>query len=84
MQLKCPGYAGGANTESLNESQENILKKIPVNIKEYEGYKRDPKWRPLKKEDIIVPKRGRFSGLNHFRNSIKKTPACYWLKDDPK
>ncbi len=51
VQLANPACGGGANSESLIEAQEKILKGYPTTIKEtniiHKKYKRNQKWRPL-------------------------------------
>lgn len=46
-----PHSAGGPNRLSLAASQAEILKALPLDIREYRGYRRDPRWRPLGGED---------------------------------
>lgn len=51
-----PHSAGGANRVSLAASQAEILKDLPLDIREYRGFRRDPRWRPLCGEDRIKVK----------------------------
>ena len=52
VQLSHPGYAGGANEESLWDCQQTILSEYPPDQKEHGPYSRDPSWRPLEPEDV--------------------------------
>jgi hypothetical protein len=52
VQLANPCSGGGANSESLYESQLQALKKVPLEIKEHEGICRSSTWRPLNQKEI--------------------------------
>ena len=52
LQLANPCSGGGANSESLYESQLNALRDVPLEIKEYKGIQRSTIWRPLNKKEI--------------------------------
>ncbi len=71
---------GGANEGSLFDFQQEILVKIPTEIREHNGYKRHLKWRPLTEEDCQpksdIPK----SGLEYFQAAAQDTPPYYWEK----
>lgn len=55
VQLRSPGYAGGANSESLCEYQARIaLVKSPPVIQVYQGFRRDPAWRPLRSSECFT------------------------------
>ena len=41
VQLRFPAMNGGANKESLYESQQIWIEKIPLDVQEYNGYSRD-------------------------------------------
>ena len=77
VQLKYPGMRGGANGGSLKEYQDKILKKIPLNIKEYDGNKRDSKWRPLRDAEVINSDKG--TGINYFHAAGEEISQYYWL-----
>ncbi len=79
VQLKYPGMRGGANTSSLKEYQDLILKEIPVDVREYKGNKRDLKWRPLKENEIIDSNKG--TGKNYFHAAGENSPDYYWLNE---
>jgi hypothetical protein len=66
LQLDDPTYAGGANADSLAKSQDAILKFHPPEIAEEEGFRRDPRWRPLRVEDL--------------RRKTDEEPDYYWLR----
>ncbi|HSA96047.1 MAG TPA: CPCC family cysteine-rich protein [Acidobacteriota bacterium] len=65
VQLADPTYSGGANDLSLATSQKEILKSLPVEIVEHNGFRRDPQWRPLRDEDL--------------RERSDGEPDYYWL-----
>lgn len=81
VQLKYPLLRGGANRECLLESQENILKEIPIDIKEYKGYSRDIGWRPLLLKDYDSAKKLPQSGLDYFNSATEEDEdKYYWRK----
>ncbi|MCL4271554.1 MAG: hypothetical protein KJZ72_18495 [Anaerolineales bacterium] len=80
VQLDNPVLRGGANGTSPFDYQQEVLVKVPVEIREHNGYKRHPKWRPLTEEDYRpksdIPK----SGLEYFQAAGQDTPPYYWEK----
>jgi len=52
VQLANPCSSGGANSESLYESQLKAIKETPLEMKEYEGINRSTNWRPLNPNEI--------------------------------
>lgn len=68
VQLEDPTFAGGANIDSLATSQAEILKFHPPEIAEENGVRRDPRWRPLRDEDL--------------RRRTDEEPGYYWLRHD--
>ena len=68
VQLVDPTYSGGANSDSLATSQNKILKSLPVEIVEHNGFRRDPQWRPLRDEDL--------------RKRSEEEPDYYWLRNE--
>ncbi len=52
VQLANPCSRGGANKESLYESQIKSLDRWPMDVKEYQGFKRGSTWRPLSPEEV--------------------------------
>ena len=82
VQLAYPAMRGGANTGSLLEYQLEILKKIPAEIHEHDGYKRHSEWRPLTKEDCKPDPDIPRSGLEYFHAAGKDSPPYYW--ENPK
>ena len=80
VQLGNPILRGGANGGSLLDYQQEILVEIPTEIREHNGYKRHPKWRPLTEEDCQpksdIPK----SGFEYFLAAAQDTPTYYWEK----
>jgi len=80
VQLQHPSLAIGANRHSLWQEQELILQRYPTTVREAKGYERDPKWRPLKPEELVtagVPQTGR----EYFDAMGDDPPAYYWLKE---
>ena len=49
--------AGGANGDSLRETQQRLLAHIPVNIQSADGFVRDERWRPLEEEEASEAER---------------------------
>ena len=83
IQLRFPLLQGGANRESLMEYQINILKQIPVDIKEHQGYLRDPDWRPLGEMDIQPDQESPKTGYEYSLAAKEDSPSYYW-KSGPK
>ena len=68
--------SGGANKESLCESQRIWIEKIPLEVQEYNGYSRDKDWRPLTIEESssAAPTTTR----NYFNEAAEESPLYYW------
>ena len=81
VQLRHPTLAGGANSRSLWEEQERILKRYPTTLREAKGVERDPSWRPLKPEETITPDIPQ-TGREYFDAIGDQPPLYYWLKED--
>ena len=58
VQLWMPTSPVGANKASLIAYQQEWTLRIPLDVQEYQGYLRDPNWRPLKPEEVVEPKFG--------------------------
>lgn len=55
VQLEAPGYAGGANHDSLYNHQQGIaLMLVPFGIDLFRGYRRAPGWRPVRPEEALA------------------------------
>ena len=54
VQLSRPGFAGGANKDSLWDHQQEILQDHPPEQMSFERYVRLPAWRPLQRNDLVV------------------------------
>lgn len=78
VQLRYPAMTGGANTKSLYESQQVWIKRIPLEVQEYEGCMRNREWRPLNLEECssLVPT----SGQEYFDAAAEESPPYYWQK----
>jgi hypothetical protein len=83
VQLRFPLLQGGANTESLVEHQINVLMQIPVDITEYQGYLRDPDWRPLGEIDVQSNEGLPETGHDYFHAAKEDSSSYYW-KTKPK
>ncbi len=80
VQLKHPFMRGGANGGSLFDYQQEILKEIPIEVREHSGYVRDSDWYPLRLEDFVEDKSTPNSGLSYFTAATEKAPTYYWEK----
>jgi len=80
VQLANPCSGGGANSESLHESQVTSLEILPLEIKEYKGIKRCTNWRPLNTEEIDKYKTQ--AKEKHWANkgALDESEA-YWVKN---
>ncbi|MHC4744192.1 MAG: CPCC family cysteine-rich protein [Planctomycetota bacterium] len=79
VQLRFPGMSGGANSESLYESQARTLEDYPIDVMEAEGIARDPEWRPLKTSEVIE-----FGDQPEqpFDSSVDDSAKYYWKVED--
>ncbi len=84
VQLKYPLMRGGANGGSLLDYQQEILKKIPAEIKESDGYFRGSDWRPLRSEDYSDQENIPKNGLGYFLSATECEPSYYWKQDKKK
>ena len=84
VQLAHPAMRGGANRESLVESQISILKELPVEIRKRDGVLRDPQWRPLREEEVKFRPDAPKDGTSYFHAACSEEPAYYWLHDEKK
>lgn len=80
VQLKYPGMRGGANGHSLFEFQKEFLKEIPVDIRIYQGFQRDPDWRPLTEAEGRIDNNQPNNGITYFFASAEDAPRYYWKK----
>ena len=78
VQLQFPSMRGGANIESLFEHQSEILKGLPLSVKEVEAYRRDERWRPLTTEDCGAAEGMPQSGREYFESIDTAEPKYYW------
>lgn len=69
LQLANPAYRGGANRESLAELQQEILREIPAEVTDHDGFTRDLGWRPVSPEE---------SQANLSVRTPIRTPDYYW------
>jgi Cysteine-rich CPCC len=80
VQLRHPLMGGGANTESLFESQQNILHVVPAEVKEYRGHLRCVDWRPLGRSDLGTGVDAPETSVGYFNAAAADSPAYYWEK----
>ena len=78
VQLAHPTMRGGANVESLIESQHAALLKYPLEVASAMGFSRAPEWRPLQQSDLDNSN-APSSGLSYFQAAASESPAYYWL-----
>jgi len=78
VQLSHPTMRGGANRESLLEWQRNILKDVPQQITDYQGFRREPSWRPLTDLDCAPDALTPTDGFIYFEAAVAESPAYYW------
>jgi hypothetical protein len=79
-QLEYPGLGLGPNDGSLCEEQAKILKKIPVIIKVYKGFKRDDEWRQLHFDECITLSKPHETGMDYFNLIGEEKFKYYWKK----
>jgi hypothetical protein len=82
VQLAHPFMRGGANGGSLFDCQQEILKEIPAEIREYEGDMREINWRPLRKEDFRADAETPKTGFEYFNSAAEILPSYYWEEDN--
>ena len=80
VQLRFPAMRGGANRESLFEWQEQLLRELPTDLAEHEGWGRCPDWRPLTMEECGDTTGMPTSGLTYFEAVGAEEPVYYWRK----
>ena len=78
VQLRHPMMKGGANGGSLFEYQEDILKEIPIKVKEHRGFTRCAKWHPLTESDLKAEDNFPRTGIDYFPAVLEDSPVYYW------
>ncbi len=76
VQHRFPKMRGGANNQSLYEWQQELLKILPAEIEETQGFYRDVNWRPLRIEDCDAKE----FGLEYFQEPDEIITKYYWQK----
>jgi hypothetical protein len=77
VQLANPGSGGGANRNSLIEYQIIAMKVNPIEIQVTGKFRRDPKWRPLNTDEIIIAEEeSNEKRWNH--KAIQEYSEVYW------
>jgi hypothetical protein len=80
VQLAYPWMRGGANSESLQETQQRALQDFPEGLRELDGVSRDPTWRPLRAEDLERQEKPSQDGMQYIKEAIAVEPEYYWKK----
>ncbi|MCH7725978.1 MAG: hydrolase [Planctomycetes bacterium] len=80
VQLRFPLLAGGANAQSLCEWQKRMLKQIPADMTEHNGFHRCPDWRPLTEEDCRAIEGTPTSGRQYFDALGDEQVSYYWRR----
>lgn len=79
VQLANPASSGGANSASLIAYQQRSMDQFPLHIHAHDSYMRDPQWRPLDAEEILVAERdSRETRWKHHAVSVYAD--AYWMK----
>ena len=77
VQLRHQLMGGGANKQSLAQSQAVALHIAPVGVVQFREFVRDPSWRPLSSGDLSADPSPR-SGLEYCHASADETVEYYW------
>ncbi|MGC1273246.1 MAG: CPCC family cysteine-rich protein [Planctomycetaceae bacterium] len=77
VQLRYPALRGGANAESLWESQQHVLLKLPLDVRMANGIERCTRWRPLRPEENTKIKTAPASSLEYFDAAASAAPQYY-------
>lgn len=84
VQLANPLTGGGANRESLLDYQTRSLVRWSLAVAEVAGkgktYRRDPRWRPLSKEEIAFYASHTDNGRAWVFKSVVLLDECYWVR----
>jgi len=74
VQLEAPGYAGGANRDSLYDHQRRVaLRLAPVGVTVLRGYRRAPDWRPATRDEAL-------SVLPAVHRDLDDETIYYWRR----
>jgi hypothetical protein len=82
VQLRHPLMGGGANRESLFESQQNIVKVVPAEVKEFRGHLRCLDWPPLGRADLGPALDAPETGVGYFNAAAAESPSYYWEQEE--
>ncbi|WP_428506871.1 CPCC family cysteine-rich protein [Roseateles sp.] len=80
VQLAHPAMGGGANKQSLVQSQLLALQRFPVGVSVVGTILRAPGWRPLRPEEI-EPAQSPANGLAYFDAAAGDAKNYYWVRD---
>ncbi|MBD2461474.1 hypothetical protein H6G89_10475 [Oscillatoria sp. FACHB-1407] len=78
VQLRFPTMRGGANGENLFEYQQEVLKNLPLSVKEAKGYRRDEQWCPITLDNCQNAEGMPQSGCEYFDSIDAEEPKYYW------
>ncbi|MGB1285631.1 MAG: CPCC family cysteine-rich protein [Aggregatilineales bacterium] len=82
-QLKFPMNRFGPNKKSLYEWQhEEALLKVPLEVKTYQGFERDPQWRPLRIDELSILDDAPESSMEYVMSLGNSPVGYYWLVDE--
>lgn len=77
VQLEAPGYAGGANHDSLYDHQRRVaLKLAPEGVSLLRGFRRASSWRPARPEEAVTK-------VPNPRIDWHDEAIYYWLRGRP-
>jgi hypothetical protein len=81
VQLANPTSGGGANAESLAQSQEKAISILPLGVEVANGFRRGSNWRPLSSDEIEHFDALRSSKHWHTK-AVSQESEAYWLSPD--
>jgi hypothetical protein len=77
VQLEAPGFAGGANRDSLYEHQQCVaLRLAPLGVDVLHGFRRAVDWRPARPDEATAD-------LPDPRPSWRDDAVYYWRRAPP-
>ena len=82
VQLRYPALRGAANGQCLYEAQQGVLRRIPLAMRAYAGYRRASDWRPLEPEECSEPKTPLMK-RGYFAAALEDSPEYYWRRRRP-
>ncbi|PYQ24493.1 MAG: hypothetical protein DMF79_01610 [Acidobacteria bacterium] len=78
-QFSNPTSEGGANKTSLADAQAAILRRIPIEVQDFEGHTRPKSWRPLRLDEIAAANSAK--AREHWHSmAIADVSEAYWSR----